>query len=204
MRLGNRLAVAAFLLAALSYPLWAEEEKAPVPAPAPVASLSAAPDTGYRIGPGDVLNIEVWKDPVLTRLETVLPDGKIAFPLIGEIVAEGKTVPQLKKEIEGRLARYVQDAVITVEVRQMNSLQIYVLGRVNVPGRSVLSSNLNVLQALAIAGGPNAFANRSNIRIFREEEGKTQVIPFDYDDVTSGKNLGSNIQLRRGDVVFVP
>jgi len=204
MRVGNRLAVAAFLLAALSYPLWAEEEKASVPAPAPVASLSAVPETGYRIGPGDVLNIEVWKDPILTRLVTVLPDGRIAYPLVGEIVAAGKTVSQLKKEIEGKLARYLQDAVITVEVRQMNSLQIYVLGRVNVPGRSVLSSNLNVLQALAIAGGPNAFANRSNIRIFREEEGKTQVIPFDYDDVTSGKNLGSNIQLRRGDVVFVP
>ena len=204
MRVGNRLAVAAFLLAAMSYPLWAEEEKAPVPAPAPVASLSAVPEMGYRIGPGDVLNIEVWKDPILTRLVTVLPDGKIAFPLIGEIVAEGKTVSQLKKEIEGRLARYVQDAVITVEVRQMSSLQIYVLGRVNAPGRTILSANVNVLQALAIAGGPNAFANKSRIRIFRQEGGKTLILSFDYDDVTAGKNMESNILLRRGDVIFVP
>ena len=200
MRVGKGWAVAILLVAMTPIHLYAEEKKAPVP----VAALSAVPDTGYQIGPGDILNIEVWKDPILTRPVTVLPDGKIAFPLIGEIAAEGKTVSQLKKEIEGRLARYVQDAVITVEVRQMNSLQIYVLGRVNAPGRTILSANVNVLQALAIAGGPNAFANRSRIRIFREEAGKTLVLPFDYDDVTAGKNMESNIPLRRGDVIFVP
>ena len=160
----------------------------------PVAAPAALPDTGYRIGPGDVLNIEVWKDPVLTRLVTVLPDGRIAYPLVGEIVAADKTLFQLKKEIEGKLARYLQDAVITVEVRQMNGLQIYVLGRVNAPGRTILSTNVNVLQALAIAGGPNAFANKSRIRIFREEGGKTLSLPFDYDDVTAGKNTESNIR----------
>jgi len=203
MKVGKRLAVAMILLALAPLSLPAEE-KAPVPAPISVAAPPAVPETGYQIGPGDVLSIEVWKDPVLTRLVTVLPDGKIAFPLIGEVVAEGKTVSQLKKEVEGRLARYVQDAVITVEVRQMNSLQIYVLGRVNAPGRTILNANTNVLQALAIAGGPNAFANRSRIRIFRQEGGKTLVLPFDYDDVTAGKNMESNILLRRGDVVFVP
>jgi polysaccharide export outer membrane protein len=184
--------------------LFAVEKKAPAPAPAPVAAPAVLPDTGYRIGPGDVLNIEVWKDPVLTRLVTVLPDGRIAYPLVGEMVTADKTLFQLKKEIEGKLARYLQDAVITVEVRQMNSLQIYVLGRVNAPGRTILSTNVNVLQALAIAGGPNAFANRSRIRIFREEGGKTLSLPFDYDDVTAGKNTESNILLRRGDVIFVP
>ena len=203
MRVNKGWAVAMFLVAMTPMHLYAQEEKAPAPA-APVAAPSAVPETGYKIGPGDVLNIEVWKDPVLTRLVTVLPDGKIAFPLVGEIAAEGKTVSQLKKEIEGRLARYVQDAVITVEVRQMSSLQIYVLGRVNAPGRSILSANVNVLQALAIAGGPNAFANKSRIRIFRQEGANTVVLPFDYDDVTAGKNMESNILLRRGDVVFVP
>ena len=198
------MAVAACLLAAMSYPLWAEEEKAPVPAPISVAAPAAVPETGYQIGPGDILNIEVWKDPVLTRPVTVLPDGKIAFPLVGEIAAEGKTVSQLKKEVEGKLARYVQDAVITVEVRQMGSLHIYVLGRVNAPGRSILSANVNVLQALAIAGGPDQFAKISRIKIFRREGRKTVIIPFDYDDVTAGKNMESNILLRRGDVVFVP
>jgi polysaccharide export outer membrane protein len=114
----------------------------------------AAVDTDYRIGPGDVLNIDVWKDQALTRLLTVLPDGKISYPLVGELSAAGKSVAQLKKEIEGKLVRYMTDPVITVEVRQMNSYHIYVLGRVNAPGRSILVSNVNVLQALAIAGGP--------------------------------------------------
>jgi polysaccharide biosynthesis/export protein len=224
MKIGKRWAVAMFLLAVTPMHLFAAEKKAPAPvatpAPAPVAAPAAAPvaapatvpvaapaalpDTGYRIGPGDVLNIEVWKDPVLTRLVTVLPDGRIAYPLVGEIAAADKTLFQLKKEIEGKLARYLQDAVITVEVRQMNSLQIYVLGRVNAPGRTILNTNVNVLQALAIAGGPNAFANRSRIRIFREEGGKTVSLSFDYDDVTAGKNTESNILLRRGDVIFVP
>jgi polysaccharide export outer membrane protein len=209
MRGWKRLAVAAFLLAAVPYPNWAEEQKAPVPT-APSATAPAPPvaeplEKEYRIGPGDVLNVEVLKDKELTRLLTVLPDGKIAYPLIGELVAEGKTISQLRKEIEGKLAQYLQDAVVTVEVRQMNSLHIYLLGRVNAPGRYILSANVTVLQALAIAGGPNAFANRNQIRIFREKEGKTTRSPaFDYDEVTAGKNLESNVLLQRGDVVFVP
>ncbi len=174
----------------------------------PVAAVAAAqPETfgpAYRIGPGDLLGIEVWKDPALTRAVIVLPDGKIVFPLIGEIVAGGKTVAELKKEIEGKLAPYIQNLVLTVEVRQINSMQVYVLGRVNAPGRVILTGNVDVLQALAIAGGPNAFANRSDIRVFRREGGGTVIIPFDYDDVTAGKKLETNILLRRGDVVFVP
>ena len=135
---------------------------------------------------------------------TVLPDGKVAYPMVGEVVAAGKTVAQLQKEIEGKLSLYVKDAVITVEVRQVNSLQIYVLGRVKTPGRSPLTSNIDVLQALAIAGGPDQFAKLSKIRIFRREGRKTVIIPFDYDDVIAGKKPELNILLRRGDVVVVP
>jgi polysaccharide export outer membrane protein len=167
---------------------------------------AGAPGFGsdYIIGPGDQLGIEVWKDPALTRIAVVLADGKITFPLIGELAAGGKTVAELKKEIEGKIARYVPDTVVTVEVRQSNSLHIYVLGRVNAPGRTMLSANINVLQALAIAGGPNTYANKSRIKIFRQEKGKTVIIPFDYDEVTAGRQLETNIELKRGDVVFVP
>jgi polysaccharide biosynthesis/export protein len=159
----------------------------------------------YIIGPGDQLGIEVWKDPALTRVVTVLPDGKISFPLIGELEAGGKTVAQLKMEIEQKIARYVPDSSTTVEVRQINSLHIYVLGRVNAPGRFILTSNVTVLQALALAGGPNTFANRKHIRIFREKKGVTTMSPpFDYDDVTAGRGVEANILLERGDVIFVP
>jgi polysaccharide export outer membrane protein len=168
-------------------------------------STISAGAADYTIGPGDQLGIEVWKDPALTRVVTVLPDGKITFPLIGELEAGGKTVDQLKKEIDQKIARYVPDSTTTVEVRQINSLHIYVLGRVNAPGRFVLSSNVTVLQALAIAGGPNTFANRKQIRILREKKGVTTMSPlFDYDEVTSGRGLKANILLERGDIIYVP
>ena len=150
------------------------------------------------------MGIEVWGDPALTRSVVVLPDGKISFPLIGELLAGGKTVGQLKKEVEEKLSRYVENLVLTVEVRQSNSMHIYVLGQVNTPGRTLLFSNINVLQALAIAGGPNSFARRSRIKIFRQEGGKTVIIPFDYNDVTAGRHLETNILLKRGDVIVVP
>ena len=124
--------------------------------------------------------------------------------MVGEIVAAGKAVAQLQKEIEGRLSLYVKDVVVTVEVRQLNSLQIYVLGSVKTPGRIPLTSNVDVLQAMALAGGPDQFAKLSRIRIIRREGGKTVIIPFDYDDVIAGKHLETNILLRRGDVIVVP
>lgn len=168
------------------------------------APAAVAAESDYQIGPGDLLNIEVWKDPSLTRPATVLPDGKISYPMIGEIVAAGKTVAQLKQEIGKKLSVYVKDAVVTVEVRQVVSLQVYVLGKVKTAGKMPLTSNIDVLQALATAGGFDPFANRSKIRIFRREGDSVAIIPFDYDEVAAGKNLESNILLRRGDVIIVP
>lgn len=204
MRVEKRLFLAVFLLALTPFPLRGAEKGAPAPATVPDAALEAVSEPDYRIGPGDVLNIEVWKDPALTRLVTVLPDGKVAYPLVGEIVAAGKTVSQLKTEVEMRLSFFVKDSVINVEVRQVNSLQIYVLGQVKTPGRMILTSNIDVLQALASAGGPDQFAKASRIRIFRREGGKAILFPFDYYEVTAGKNLESNILLQRGDLVMVP
>ena len=193
-----------FLLAMAPVPLRAAEKEKPATVSVPDAGPKAVVDADYVIGPGDLLNIEVWKDKDLTRVVTVLPDGKVAYPMVGEIIAAGKTVSQLQKELDRNLSRFVKDAVITVEVRQVNSLQIYVLGRVKTPGRSLLTSNIDVLQALATAGGPDQFAKLSRIMIFRREGGKTVIIPFDYDDVIAGKKPESNILLRRGDVVVVP
>ena len=199
------LAVSFLVLIAASTSGWAAESEKAGTAAALAAKQLETFGPQYRIGPGDQLGIEVWKDPSLTREVIVLPDGKITFPLIGELVAGGKTVGQLKIEIEEKLSRYVErNLVLTVEVRQLNSMYVYVLGRVNAPGRVVLTSNINVLQAMATAGGPTSFANRSDIRIFRQEGGRTVIIPFNYDDVTAGKNLETNILLRRGDVVYVP
>ena len=175
----------------------------------PLTSLAAkeapiVPTDDYVIGRGDILDISVWKDEALTKLVTVLPDGKISFPLIGEVAAGGKTLSQLRKELEKRLSRYVPDINLSIVVTQINSMLVYVIGRVNNPGRFALNTNINVLQALALAGGLNPFAKRSKIQVFREERNGTQIFPFDYDDVVKGENLQLNIRLRRGDVVVVP
>ena len=180
------------LLMFAAAPLWGAED-------APL--LTGEP---YLIGAGDVLDISVWKDEAQTKTVAVLPDGTISFPLIGQVMAEGKTVSQLKEEIRQKVSQFVPDPVLTVIVHQVNSMQIYVIGRVNNPGRFLLSTNVNVLQALTMAGGLNPFAKREKITVMREELGDTTIFKFNYDEVATGENLQQNIRLRRGDVVVVP
>ena len=160
--------------------------------------------TDYVIGPGDILDISVWKEEALTKLVAVLPDGKMTFPLIGQVTAGGKTLAQLRSELEKKLSRFVPDLTLNVGVHQVNSMMVYVIGRVNRPGNFALNTRINVLQALSMAGGLNPFAKSSKIQIFRKEDGQDQAFPFDYDDVSKGKNLKQNIWLKRGDVVVVP
>lgn len=182
-----------FSILVVSQNLWAAEE-----------AKEVKEDKDYLIGPGDVLDISVWKDETLTRQVVVLPDGRISFPLIGEVIASGKTVAQLKKEIAEKLSAFVPDVTLLFEVKQVNSMLIYVIGRVNNPGRFLLNVNVDVLQALSMGGGLTPFAKRDKIKIFRKEGDKTQIFKFHYDDVVEGKNLEQNIILKRGDVVVVP
>lgn len=158
----------------------------------------------YRIGTGDVLAISVWKDEALTRQVVVLPDGTISFPLIGQVRAEGKPLEELRKVIIKRLAKFVPDPIISMEVAQVNSLMVYVIGKVNRPGRFELMDNINVLQALALAGGLNPYAKSGKIKILRENGRKTEILRFDYDAVAKGKALEQNVSLERGDVIVVP
>ncbi len=169
-----------------------------------VAGSALASAGDYAIGAGDIISIAVWKDDSMSRQLVVLPDGHISFPLIGRIKAEGKTINQLESEVTKKLNRFISKPVVTVEVIQVNSMQIYVIGKVNRPGRFALSDEVDVLQALAMAGGFNTFARRSKVRIFRRKDGKTDILPFDYDAVADGKHLEQNIFLQRGDVVVVP
>jgi polysaccharide export outer membrane protein len=158
----------------------------------------------YIIGPGDVLDISVWNNEDLSKLVTVLPDGKIHFTLIGEVAAGGNTVNDLEKELKKRISVFVPNPNLSVMIDQVNSMMIYVIGRVHRPGRFVLNTKINVLQALTMAGGLNPFAKRNKIKIFRKTESKTEIFQFEYDDVTGGKHLKQNIELKRGDVVVVP
>ena len=162
------------------------------------------PGQDYIIGPGDVLDISVWKVEELTKLVTVLPDGKIAFPLVKQVMAAGKTIDQLSQELETKLARFVPDLNLSVVVHEINSMLVYVVGKVNNPGRFVLNANINVLQALAMAGGLTPFADANDIRILRKQGRETEIIDFDYNAVTKGKDVAQNILLERGDIIVVP
>jgi polysaccharide biosynthesis/export protein len=182
---------------------WAQEGKPAAPTDARAAWVDFGPD--YLVGPGDVLDISVWKDEALTRSVTVLPDGKISFPLIGEVRAGGRTIADLKQEVGQKISAYVPDPTLSVEVKQVNSMLVYVIGRVNTPGRFALNTNVNVMQGLAMAGGLNPFAKRDKIKILRQEGGgKPIIFGFSYDDVVDGIRLEQNIMLRRGDLVVVP
>jgi polysaccharide export outer membrane protein len=201
-----------FLSSTLS---WAASDEGVSSAAIPITSEHIAPrevlppeitpvEGGYLIGPGDQLDISVWKDEALTRSCIVRPDGLISFPLIGEILAAGRTTSQLKTEMEAKLTRYVPGVVLSLEVKQINSLIIYIIGKVNNPGRFVLNVDVNVLQALATAGGLNVYAKRDKIKIFRQGINETMIFPFEYDNVVEGKHLEQNIHLKRGDVVVIP
>ena len=163
-----------------------------------------SPFKTYIIGPGDVLDISVWRNEDLTRRVTVLPDGKISFPLIGEVRAAGKTLAHLTDELKQKLRRYVTDANLSVVVTQVNSMLVYVIGRVNRPGQFNLNTNITVLQALSMAGGLNPFAKSSQIKIMRGPQPYTKIYKFNYDQVAKGKNLAQNIALKRGDIILVP
>lgn len=158
----------------------------------------------YVVGPGDVLEISVWKDDALSRVVTVLPDGTISLPLVGDYMAMGKTVHLIRKEIKEKIKKYIPNPVLIVSVQEVNSMWVYVIGKVLRAGRFNLNCDVNVLQVLSMAGGFNAFADSEEIKIFREKNGRTRIFTFNYNDVARGKNLNANIRLEKGDVVVVP
>ena len=161
------------------------------------------PTAEYRIGKEDVVAVEVWKDPALSAKEPVRPDGKISLPMIGDIRAEGRTAKDLQKEITTKLAPMVNDPVVSVQVAEINAAKFFVLGEVAHPGAYPVRGTMNVLQALAIAGGPTEWANRGEIVVIRHgSDGKDARYNVNYREVVNGK--AQAIQLVPGDTVYVP
>lgn len=168
-------------------------------------TTTAAPNReGYRVNAGDRLEVSVWKEPDLQREVLVRPDGAFSFPLAGEVVAEGRTVGEIRQELESRLGRYIPDLVTTVTVISVEGNSIFVIGQVNNPGTFVMNPVLDVMQALSLAGGTTPFAALKDIRILRRQGGEQQALRFDYNSVAEGRSLEQNVQLRSGDVVVVP
>ncbi len=167
-------------------------------------SVSGNEIPSYLIGPGDVLEISVWKEEGLQKEVLVRPDGGISFPLVGEIQAGGKTTVQLQDTIVKNIKRYIPDPVVTISVLKINDNKIFVVGKVNRAGEFVATHYIDVMQALSMAGGLNPYAKSGDINILRRVNGKTQAIPFEYDAVAQGDKLEQNIILKSGDVVVVP
>jgi polysaccharide export outer membrane protein len=168
-----------------------------------LSSLPAASSEEYKIGAGDVLDISVWKNADLSRTVIVLPDDTIRFPLIGEIKVGGQPVAWVEESIKSSLEKYIPDPVLSVSLTQTGSLVIYVIGKVNSPGKFALNDNIDVLQALAVCGGLNTFAKEKEIKIFRKHSDGTTIFNFNYDAVSEGLDLEQNIMLQRGDVIVV-
>jgi polysaccharide biosynthesis/export protein len=169
--------------------------------PAP-AHGQAPPD--YEVNPGDELQIDVWREEDLQRIVIVRPDGKFSFPLSGEVKAADRTPAEIQAELSQKLRVYIPEAVVTVTVKGIEGNRIYVIGQVNNPGTFVMNPQINVLQALSLAGGMTAFASSNNIIILRSRGAEQVTRPFRFDDVARGRNLEQNILLEAGDVVIVP
>lgn len=176
-----------------------------------VASMGAAQTanaqaaaTDYKLQAGDKLQLSVWKETELQKEIVITPDGKVSFPLAGEISAAGRSVSDVRKEIETRLKKYIPEPVVTVTVVAVAGNVAYVIGQVAKPGAIIMNPSVTVLQALSVAGGGTPFAKMDNIIVIRGTQGTQRVMPFRYGQVSEGKNLQQNVILESGDVVVVP
>ena len=171
----------------------------------------AAP-SDFFLGPEDVLKVTVWKSPDLSGEVTIRPDGTITLPLIGDVPAAGLTANVLAKRISERLTEYVSSPIVTVQVKEVNSYFIYVMGEVIKPGKYPLKSYVNVMQGIALGGGFAPFANKDKIKVLRNvstgaagHEEKHQIeIPVHYHNILKGTAVPGNFILLSGDVIVVP
>lgn len=169
-----------------------------------VEKLAGNPRPPYRLQPGDIVAVSVWKEQDLQREVLVRPDGALSFPLAGELNVDGKTVEELRIDLVERLRRYVPDPVVTVAVKEIGGNRVYVLGKVARPGEFPFSSPVDVMQALSLAGGATPFAQVNDIVILRRDNSGQQALHFRYGEVERGKNLQQNFLLQSGDTVVVP
>ena len=173
-------------------------------APAQEAAKSErGPSTppAYVIGLGDVLRINVWKEPELTLDVTVRLDGMITVPLLGDVQAAGRAPSQLAGSLKEGLQQFVESPRVTVSVSQATSARVYVVGQMVRPGEFPLSGRMTVLKALALAGGFKEWAKSESIVIVREDQ---TVLPFNYKRVADGKDVSQNVLLAAGDTIVVP
>jgi polysaccharide export outer membrane protein len=177
---------------------------APAGAVAVITTPSKAHDASYVIGADDVLAINVWKEPEISRTIPVRSDGKISLPLVGEVQAGGVTPKQLESQIAKNLESYISEPEVTVIVQEVKSQRFNILGHVQKPGSYLLTPPMTVVDAIATAGGFRDFAKVKSIYVLRDDGGKQVRLPFNYKEVIKGEHSDQNIQLQSHDTVVVP
>jgi polysaccharide export outer membrane protein len=212
MNLSTWTLMAAGLVFGSGQPQEAQKPAAPTNASQEVAnrgqgasqSQAAENDAEYKIGPQDVLRIDVWKEPDISRAVPVRPDGKISLPLLNDVQAAGLTAMQLAGVISDGLKKFINNPQVTVSVSEINSRRVYVTGEVTRPGSMPLLPNMTVMQALSTSGGFTQFAKIKNIYVLRVTDGKQEKLPFNYKEVLNGQKPEQNQMLKPGDVIVVP
>jgi polysaccharide export outer membrane protein len=159
----------------------------------------------YKIGSGDILEIVTWKEPDFSREEVLVRlDGKISFPLLGDVQAAGRTPMEIRKDIEAGLKDYVASPIVTITVKNPLSQKFYVLGEVQKTGEYPLIKGLTVLQAFALAGGFTDWASKKEIILLRYENGKEKVYNINYKKIVNDKDFSQNISIKTDDTIIVP
>jgi polysaccharide export outer membrane protein len=167
------------------------------------------PKEGFVLGPEDVIEVVVWKTPELSRQVVIRPDGKISLAVIGDVVAAGLTADQLARTITDKYKAVKENPSVSVNVMEVNSYYVFLVGEVVKPGKLQLKSYTTVLQAISLAEGFTQFASRDSIMVVRtikDAEGKHKEIrvPLRYSDLISEEGAVYNLTLRSGDTVVVP
>ncbi len=186
-----------------SISVWVEHSGVLIPYGGGKASSPAVDPNAFVIGPGDVLDINVWKNPDLSRVVPVRPDGRITLPLMGDVIAAGLTATELKTSLTTQVARFMTTSPeVTVIVAEVHSYQVFIQGQVQSPGTYPISGKTTLVQAIALAGGFGQFAATGRIAILRAAPSGTQRIVVNYDRVVDGRAL--DVVLRPGDTIIVP
>lgn len=186
-----------------SDPSPAADKTASTPAATKVETAILNNANDYKIGPEDLLDISVWKNPELSRTVPVRPDGKVSLPLVNDIQAAGLTPTALRQQLIDRLSEFIPAPEVAVIVREVHSMKVAVVGSVKTPGRYELKSAATVLEMIALAQGFTDFASRDRVVILRQENGDTKRIPFNYRKVAAGDEQ-ANLVVQPGDIIVVP
>ena len=184
----------------------ARSEKADASVPSTAKSEPAQPalSEDFRVGPGDVIEVSVWREPEASTTVVVRPDGKISLPLVNDLFVSGQTPMEIQQRVIEQLSPFINSPNVTIIVRQILSKKVYVIGEVHGTGAYQITQPTTILQILTQAGGLRPFAKEKSIYVLRTENGKQERFPFNYKDVVRGKNIEQNILLEPGDTIVVP